>query len=94
MLIVAPTGNTKRVTRLSIPMFSSRHLNVIGKVAELNKAEFRPKEKIPIINVTNFFLLFHYSIQILVAKVATLKFLRLKFFRRYLDAVPNAVSKA
>lgn len=64
MLIVAPTGNTKRVTRLSIPMFSSRHLNVIGKVAEL-KAEFRPKEKIPIINVTNFFLLF----QILVAKV-------------------------
>lgn len=90
MLIVAPTGNTKRVTRLSIPMFSSRHLNVIGKVAELNKAEFRPKEKIPIINVTNFFLLF----QILVAKVATLKFLRLKFFRRYLDAVPNAVSKA
>lgn len=65
MLIVAPTGNTKRVTRLSIPMFSSRHLNVIGKVAELNKAEFRPKEKIPIINVTNFFLLF----QILVAKV-------------------------
>lgn len=35
MFIVAPTGSTKRVTRLSTPLFSSRHLNVMGKVAEL-----------------------------------------------------------
>ena len=35
MLTVAPTGSTKRVTRLSTPLFSSRHLNVIGRVAAL-----------------------------------------------------------
>lgn len=35
MLIVAPTGSTKRVIRLSILLFSSRHLNVTGRVAEL-----------------------------------------------------------
>lgn len=34
MLIVAPTGMTKRVTRGSIPMLS-RQLMVIGMVAEL-----------------------------------------------------------
>lgn len=39
MLIVAPTGRTKRVTRLSTLLFSSRHLNVIGKVAELRGNE-------------------------------------------------------
>lgn len=35
MLIVAPTGSTNLVMRLSTPLFSSKHLNVIGKVAEL-----------------------------------------------------------
>jgi len=33
MLIVAPTGSTKRVTRLSTPRFSSRQRKVIGRVA-------------------------------------------------------------
>lgn len=35
MLIVAPSGSIKRVTLLSTLLFSSKHLNVIGKVAEL-----------------------------------------------------------
>ncbi len=35
MLIVAPKGNINLVTRLSTLLFSSKHLNVIGKVAEL-----------------------------------------------------------
>ena len=35
MLIVAPIGKTKRVTRQSIPLFSSKHRNVIGSVAAL-----------------------------------------------------------
>lgn len=35
MLMVAPTGSTKRVIRLSILLFSSRHLKVTGRVAEL-----------------------------------------------------------
>lgn len=35
MLIVAPTGSTNLVMRLSTPLFSSRHLNVMGRVAEL-----------------------------------------------------------
>lgn len=35
MLMVAPTGSTKRVTRLSTWLFSSRHLKVMGSVAEL-----------------------------------------------------------
>lgn len=35
MLIVAPTGSTNRVTRLSTLLFSSRHLKVTGRVAEL-----------------------------------------------------------
>lgn len=35
MLIVAPTGSTKRVTLESIFRFSSRHLKVTGSVAEL-----------------------------------------------------------
>lgn len=35
MFIVAPTGSTKRVIRLSILLFSSRHLKVTGSVAEL-----------------------------------------------------------
>jgi hypothetical protein len=34
MLIVAPTGKTKRVTRRSTPKVSSKQRNVIGKVAE------------------------------------------------------------
>ena len=36
MLIVAPTGKTKRVTLESILRFSSMHLKVTGNVAELN----------------------------------------------------------
>ena len=36
MLIVAPTGKTKRVTLESILRFSSRHRKVTGNVAELN----------------------------------------------------------
>lgn len=39
MLIVAPTGNTKRVTLESIFKFSSRHLNVTGRVAELKSSK-------------------------------------------------------
>ena len=35
MLMVAPTGRTKRVIRLSTCRFSSRHWNVTGNVAEL-----------------------------------------------------------
>lgn len=35
MFMVAPTGSTKRVTRLSTLLFSSRHLKVMGNVAEL-----------------------------------------------------------
>lgn len=35
MLIVAPTGSTKRMIRRSMWLFSSRHLKVIGRVAEL-----------------------------------------------------------
>ena len=35
MLTVAPMGTTKRVTRLSILLFSSRHLKVTGRVAAL-----------------------------------------------------------
>ncbi len=35
MFIVAPTGSTNRVTRLSTLLFSSRHLKVTGRVAEL-----------------------------------------------------------
>jgi hypothetical protein len=36
MLIVAPRGSMNRVTRLSTLLFSSRHRNVMGRVAELN----------------------------------------------------------
>lgn len=36
MLMVAPTGSTKRVILLSILLFSSRHLKVTGSVAELH----------------------------------------------------------
>ena len=35
MLMVAPIGNTNLVTLLSIPIFSSKQRNVIGKVAAL-----------------------------------------------------------
>lgn len=35
ILTVAPTDTTKRVTRGSIPIFSSKHWNVTGNVAEL-----------------------------------------------------------
>lgn len=35
MLMVAPTGRTNRATRRSMPLFSRRHLSVMGKVAEL-----------------------------------------------------------
>lgn len=37
MFMVAPTGSTKRVTRLSTLLFSSRHLKVMGNVAELRE---------------------------------------------------------
>lgn len=37
MLIVAPTGRTNLVTRLSMPRFSSRHRNVTGNVPALKK---------------------------------------------------------
>jgi hypothetical protein len=36
IFIVAPTGKTNLVTLESILRFSSKHLNVTGKVAELN----------------------------------------------------------
>lgn len=39
ILIVAPTGRTNLVTRLSTPFISSRHLNVTGSVAELKQKE-------------------------------------------------------
>lgn len=35
MFTVAPTETTNRVTRASILLFSSRHLNVIGNAAAL-----------------------------------------------------------
>lgn len=35
MLMVAPTGSTKRAMRRSMWLFSSRHLKVMGSVAEL-----------------------------------------------------------
>lgn len=37
MLIVAPTGRTNLVTRLSMPRFSSRHRNVTGNVPALKE---------------------------------------------------------
>lgn len=37
MLMVAPTGSTKRMMRRSMWLFSNRHLNVIGNVAELEE---------------------------------------------------------
>lgn len=37
MLMVAPTGSTKRAIWRSTPQFSRRHFMVIGKVAELRK---------------------------------------------------------
>jgi len=36
MLIVAPIGSTNRVTRLSMPRFSSKQRNVIGNVPALD----------------------------------------------------------
>lgn len=36
MLMVAPTGNTKRAICRSTPQFSRRHFMVIGNVAELH----------------------------------------------------------
>lgn len=39
MLMVAPTGSTNRVTRLSIPLFSSRFLKVTGRVAVLKQKQ-------------------------------------------------------
>lgn len=39
MLIVAPTGNTNRVTLLSMPRFSSRQRKVTGNVPALKKKE-------------------------------------------------------
>lgn len=41
ILIVAPTGSTNLVTRLSTPFISSRHLNVTGSVAELKQTNKR-----------------------------------------------------
>lgn len=41
MLMVAPTGSTNLVTRLSTPLFSSRHLKVMGRVAELRTVRER-----------------------------------------------------
>ncbi len=40
MFMVAPTGSTKRVIRLSTWLFSSRHLKVMGRVAELRRDTF------------------------------------------------------
>lgn len=39
MLMVAPTGSTKRVTLLSIPRFSSRQRKVTGRVPALKRGE-------------------------------------------------------
>lgn len=41
MLMVAPTGSTKRVTLLSIPRFSSRQRKVTGRVPALRGGEKR-----------------------------------------------------
>ena len=46
MLMVAPTGSTKRVIRLSILLFSSRHLKVTGRVAELGEKELEFEETV------------------------------------------------
>lgn len=45
MLMVAPTGRTKRVTRLSIPQFSSRQRKVTGSVAALQHHHRRRQEQ-------------------------------------------------
>ncbi len=39
MLMVAPTGRTKRVTLLSMPRFSSKHRNVTGRVPALQQTK-------------------------------------------------------
>lgn len=46
MLMVAPTGSTKRVTLLSTLLFSSKHLNVTGRVAELEKEATEEKTSV------------------------------------------------
>lgn len=46
MFIVAPTGSTKRVIRLSILLFSSRHLKVTGSVAELRHERMEEQSNI------------------------------------------------
>lgn len=38
MLMVAPTGSTNLAILLSTWLFSSKHLNVIGSVAELQRS--------------------------------------------------------
>lgn len=45
MLMVAPTGSTKRVTLLSIPKFSSRHRKVTGSVPALDKNKIQQKQE-------------------------------------------------
>lgn len=46
MLMVAPTGSTKRVTLLSTLLFCSKHLNVTGRVAELEKETTEEKMRV------------------------------------------------
>lgn len=45
MLIVAPTGRTKRVTLLSMPRLSSKHRNVTGKVPALQQTKKQAKKQ-------------------------------------------------
>ena len=45
MLMVAPTGSTKRAICRSTPQFSRRHFMVIGNVAELRKQKRSKVEK-------------------------------------------------
>jgi len=46
MLIVAPTGRTNLVTRLSMPRFSSRQRKVTGSVPALKERKQISKEDV------------------------------------------------
>lgn len=78
MLMVAPTGSTKRVTLLSTLLFSSKHLNVTGRVAELKKEATEEKTRV---RFNTSFRDFKDSVSEVALEI-------------YLDDVPSAVIRA
>lgn len=80
MLMVAPTGSTKRVTLLSTLLFSSKHLNVTGRVAELEKEATEEKTSVSFNTHTRF-----RDLRDFVSEAA---------LEIYLDDVPRAVIRA